>query len=707
MSTPTKPPPLNGGAGIAPSHLEIIDIVPDGDIILDVTFETSKPVIFAAKKAFAAFSSRPTPRTSNKTSGQGPAKTPLRPPRPPPKPRVRVGFRVHLSVLKEHSPYFARLLSDTRFAEAKAVEAAFAKLSLQNVSPGEADWTQLPRVSIREDDEATQSAELRYVFHDLLYILHHGGLPAPPAPTVEETPPPTDVTPPVEPHPAQVPPTEPKAAPAPAPTPKSVSKPATKTATPVKGQRPGGQTLGKTPAKTPAKAQPNGLKKPLEKTPPELRVDEPKQPSTPPLTIPYLITLSLLADRFSCTSSLSRLVSSSLSTSSSSPLTPQIPIKWPPTPTRITKDQDGHALTLAGEELLRQKILVSWLLDFPLKFQAATRELIMYGSRRWTLSATPEDDEEEDGDDTSRGGGLGTSAAESMRRYKARWWSLPDVLEDELSYRRNCLLSVLASIPRHFLRLYIVRPPQTRSINTSSAGIGASFTSNAASALQAAAQGRQCKLGYESSMSCDSYQLGEMIRFLCTKGLFALVDFSPMSFDRAINQYDGGENPLAKVDAANGPGTGVVFGPPKPSFGGRAGTGLGSGLGGISTMEVSHFISILRQCPSYQIDRNHTNCGFRTRILPLLEYVQAMFSSEIITIKRGEWEKRKEEVSWVSLAQAREDDDNDREKGKRVFKFTRSLAADPRMRYASTLGTGKMAMELFLADEWDWTAEEY
>ncbi|KAK1778469.1 hypothetical protein QBC45DRAFT_328246 [Copromyces sp. CBS 386.78] len=705
MSTPTKPPPLNSGAGIAPSHLEIIDIVPDGDIILDVTFETSKPVILAAKKAFAAASSRPTPRTSNKTTpGQGPAKTPVRPPRPPPKPRVRVGFRVHLSVLKEHSPYFARLLSDTRFAEAKAVEAAFAKLSLENVSPGDADWTQLPRVSIREDDEATQSAELRYVFHDLLYILHHGGLPVPPATDV-------DVTPPVEP-PAQVLPTEPKAA-APAPTPKSVFKPATKTATPVKGQRPGGQTPGKkTPANTPAKAQPNGLKKPLEKTPPKLGVDEPKQPSAPPLTIPYLITLSLLADRFSCTSSLSRLVSSSLSTSSSSPLTPQIPIKWPPTPTRITKDQDGHALTLAGEELLRQKILVSWLLDFPLKFQAATRELIMYGSRRWTLSATPEDqdeEEKEDGDDTSRGGGgLGTSAAESMRsRYKATWWSLPDVLEDELSYRRSCLLSVLASIPRHFLRLYIVRPPQTRSITTSSAGIGASFTSNAASALQAAAQGRQCKLGYESSMSCDSYQLGEMIRFLCTKGLFALVDFSPMSFDRAINQYDGGENPLAKVDAANGPGTGVVFGPPKPSFGGRAGTGLDSGLGGISTMEVSHFISILRQCPSYQIDRNHTNCGFRTRILPLLEYVQAMFSSEIITIKRGEWEKRREEVSWVSLAQAREDDNNDREKGKRVFKFTRSLAADPRMRYASTLGTGKMAMELFLADEWDWTAEEY
>ncbi|KAJ4367249.1 hypothetical protein N0V85_009147 [Neurospora sp. IMI 360204] len=386
-------------------------------------------------------------------------------------------------------------------------------------------------------------------------------------------------------------------------------------------------------------------------------------------------------------------------------------MKWPPTPTRITKDQDGHALTLAGEEVLRQKILVSWLLDFPLKFQAATRELVLYGSRQWALSAAAEGGAEEDEDEVS-GSGSGDN-----NRFKARWWDLPDSLEEELSYRRNSLLSALASIPRHFLRLYIVRPPQPRSVTTggSSASIGACFTSNAASALQAAAQGRQCKLGYESSASCDSYQLGEMIRFLCMKGLFSLVDFSPMSFDRAINQYDGsGENPLAKVDAGgNGPGTGVVlFGPPKkpcsPGGGGR-GPGTDTGLGGISTMEISHFISILRQCPGYQIDRHHTNCGLRTRMLPVLDYVQAMLSSEIIAIKRGEWEKRREEeVSWVSLAQRQEnDDDNGRDKGKRVFKFTRSLAADPRMRYSSTLGTSKMAMELFLAHEWDWTAEEY
>ncbi|KAK3392341.1 hypothetical protein B0T20DRAFT_54098 [Sordaria brevicollis] len=725
--------PLNG-LTTAPSDLEIVEISPHGDILLDVTFETSKPVILAAKKAYAAFTSKPRPTPSRSTpsrsttkptsSSSQTAKTPAagRPPRPPPKPRVRVGFRVHLSVLKEHSPYFARLLSDTRFAEAKAVEEALEKLRLDGVNPGEVDWTRLPRVTIREDDEATQSAEVREVFEDLLYLLHHGKLPVPvlETPTEERTGEEGRETsgegtsePEPEPKAAESKTAESKTVPA------RTVKAATKTAAPTK--RP-----GQPPSKPPTKTQPNGLRKPLDKPPPpKSRPNRPKtptdpatpqapqapqpsqpsqpsqpfqpsQPSTPspgppPLPIPYLTTLALIADRFSLLPSLCRLQLSSLSQ-----------IKWPSTPVRITKEQDGHALTLASEELLRQKILVAWLLDFPLKFQAACRELVLFGSRRWTLAAatTGEEGEEGEGEDDGSGGGAGGAGAGSGIRWKARWWTLPDNLEDELSYRRTCLLSVLASIPRHFLRLYIVRPPQTRSITTSSAGIGASFTSNAAFAMQAAAQGRQCKLGYESSMSCDSYQLGEMVRFLCTKGLLSLVDFSPMSFDRAIEQYDGGENPLAKVDN-NNPGGGVVlFGPPKPSAS-KADSG---GLGGISTMEINHFVAILRQCPSYQIDRNHTNCGLRTRMFPVLEYVQAMLASEVILIKRADWEKRREEVSWVSLAEKRGEESEGK---KRVFRFTRNLATDPRMRYSTTMGTSKIAMDLFLADEWDWTAEEY
>lgn len=61
-------------------------------------------------------------------------------------------------------------------------------------------------------------------------------------------------------------------------------------------------------------------------------------------------------------------------------------------------------------------------------------------------------------------------------------------------------MTALSSIPAHFLELYTHR---TRN------GL------------------RQCKLGYDSSSACDSFQLGEMVKFLVSKNLLSLVTFSP------------------------------------------------------------------------------------------------------------------------------------------------------------------------------------
>src|SRR5690348_15592046 len=107
----SNPSDRSGSAG-----LEIVNIVPDGDIVLDVTFETSKETLRAARKA-----TKPRP-------GQQVAQ-------PAFKASVRIGYRTRLSVLKQHSKYFDSLLSDTRFAEAKAIVAAFQRLSLQNAAP--------------------------------------------------------------------------------------------------------------------------------------------------------------------------------------------------------------------------------------------------------------------------------------------------------------------------------------------------------------------------------------------------------------------------------------------------------------------------------------------------------------------------------------------------------------------------------------------
>jgi hypothetical protein len=465
----------------------VVAIAPDGDVLLDVTFDTSKETLRAARKA-----AKPRP-------GQT-----IEP--PVLKARTRVRYRVQLAVLKQNSRYFDNLLSDTRFAEARSIEAAFQKLSLQNVKPAEAKASDLPAVKIHEDDEATQSAGQDSVFEDLLRILHR------------------------------------------------------------------------------------------------------KQSTAKPVTMHSLAVLAVLADRFDCTPTVSKYLS-------------VLKYKWPATQTRLSRD-DGPALSKAAEETLRQKILVAWLLDQPLKMQAATRELIMYGSRRWSASFDEEDE------------GMSETGA---------WWDLPDDLETELHHRRECILNTIFSIQRHFLSLYTSRT-------------------------------RQCKLGYESSASCDSYQLGEMVKFLTSRGLLFLTDFSSSFCPHSPSSFH-----------SHSPSSAAIMGQD------------------FATTDIGHILSTLKQVPAYQIDKHHTNCGLRARVLPVLEFVQAMLAAGVVSVARQAWVKDREGTSWV-----RQSDANSKEGhgGKEVFRFTRGMATDQRLRYEGALAVDRMARGLFTAREWDWTAEE-
>jgi hypothetical protein len=79
--------------------------------------------------------------------------------------------------------------------------------------------------------------------------------------------------------------------------------------------------------------------------------------------------------------------------------------KWPASQQRTIRE-DGIALDHASEESLRQKILVSWLLAQPPIMQVATRELVTYGSQRWSTYSDPDPE-------------------------VASWWDLPDDLESE------------------------------------------------------------------------------------------------------------------------------------------------------------------------------------------------------------------------------------------------------------------------------------
>jgi len=116
------------------------------------------------------------------------------------------------------------------------------------------------------------------------------------------------------------------------------------------------------------------------------------------ITIPYLAILSVMADRFDCATTVARYIKGT---------------KKPPWP------QTFGNMSAVTEELLRQKILISWLLDDQVKLASAARELILRGSLRWV------------------GGGEA-----SDKEQQATWWDLQDGLECTI-YRIPCLHSIL------------------------------------------------------------------------------------------------------------------------------------------------------------------------------------------------------------------------------------------------------------------------
>ena len=114
---------------------------------------------------------------------------------------------------------------------------------------------------------------------------------------------------------------------------------------------------------------------------------------TKPVIMSFVTTLAVLADRFACTLAVSKCLGT------------KVKFRWPMT--RTAKEDERSGLSEAAESILRQKILVAWLLDQPVKMGSATRELILLGSRRWVLW-------DGDGEHTT-----------------ATWWDLPDGLEGE------------------------------------------------------------------------------------------------------------------------------------------------------------------------------------------------------------------------------------------------------------------------------------
>ncbi|KAK1542785.1 hypothetical protein CPAR01_06172 [Colletotrichum paranaense] len=318
-----------------------------------------------------------------------------------------------------------------------------------------------------------------------------------------------------------------------------------------------------------------------------MRIMHGKQIQSNSVNMLHVTTLAILADRFDCRSLVSRYLSIELK------------FKWPLTNAKPVR-AGTQKKSLDTENVLRQKILVAWLLEQPPRLHNYTRELILRGSVRWSELSLDENPRTE------------------------LWWSLPDGLERELQSRRECVLNTIASVHRHFLALYSSRE-------------------------------RQCKLGYDSSSACDSFQLGQMLKFFTAKELIGIVDFGPSSYDNIPDS---------------------------------------------SVIDIEDILAILKQVPSYQIDKHHTNCGIRARLDSIVEYIRSMMSSNVLSIAQVEWKNNQATATWVP---AEEGSKVDREEKK--FEFTRSLAGDQRLRYEGNMYADKMARRLFTADRWDWTPE--
>lgn len=192
-----------------------------------------------------------------------------------------------------------------------------------------------------------------------------------------------------------------------------------------------------------------------------------------------------------------------------------------------------------SEEKVRQRLLVGILLDFPLWTERYSQRMILKG---WV---------DREIDETS-----------------ALWWDIPARVEEELAHRRMCVLETIQSLEHHFLKLYTSRE-------------------------------RQCRLGYDNSPQCDSFQLGEMIRFFSRMGTAAVR------------------------------GTILDDAEPSEPFQG----------------DLHVLIDMLKQAPEYQIDTFHHHCGLRTKMIPLLDIVTECLAH--VGICQECWAQSRGEHSWL------------------------------------------------------------
>ena len=244
-----------------------------------------------------------------------------------------------------------------------------------------------------------------------------------------------------------------------------------------------------------------------------------------------------------------------------------------------------------AEESLRQLLLVSLVFGIADTVTHCSSHLLISGSKIWD------------------------SFDPAVPSPNAMWWDLPHGLEEELLVRRTAILATLASLQQHFITLY--SSPKTP----------------------------QCTLGYDTSPACDSFQLGEMIRFFsrCKTLQLSSAFYQPdADLDHEPRQYTG---------------------------------------------NLLDLYNTLKSCPSPQIDSNHKHCGLRSRFVPALEHIFYGLADTIEVCGECWIKGNREHEAWTKSPAGG------------VWKFNEKAKAakkDPRSSHAA-------ARAMFTAERWDWT----
>ncbi|KAJ5614622.1 hypothetical protein N7528_008276 [Penicillium herquei] len=220
------------------------------------------------------------------------------------------------------------------------------------------------------------------------------------------------------------------------------------------------------------------------------------------------------------------------------------------------------ALVDMKEDRIRQIIFISKLLTDDIITRVMTHTLLILGSRFWI------------------------NAPEGPDVDSFYWNYLSDNVEEELYYRRQCVMNTITDLQAHFMRAYgVLEDPNSKPTPAPNRMLGAAFSTSVQTTQF------QCRGGMGNASQCDTFQLGQMIRFFTmrSKTVFLGSNIIDPEFNLEPLGNDYEIDSKQQVPASE---------------------------------SITSILSTLRQYPDYQVDSYHGSCGVRRRLLPIIPCIE-------------------------------------------------------------------------------------